>query len=88
MEEIKVAGGNLLSKVKELIREGNVRRIVVRNPDGRTLVDVPLTAGIAGAALLPYLAAIGTVAVLATDYTLAVERDPGKDIAKPADPAP
>ena len=83
MEEIKVAGGNLKAKLKEILHEGNVRRIVIRNPQGRTLLDLPLTAGIAGAALLPFWAAIGTIAALATDYTIGVERDPGTSVQKP-----
>lgn len=83
MEEIKVAGGNLKAKLKELIHEGNVRRIVIRNPAGRTLLDIPLSAGVAGAALLPFWAAVGTVAALATDYTIGVEREPGSSITKP-----
>ncbi len=82
MEEIKVAGGNLKAKLKELIHEGNVRRIVIRNPEGRTLLDIPLSAGVAGAALLPFWAAIGTVAALATDYTIGVVRDPGDKLTK------
>ena len=83
MEEIKVAGGNLKAKLKELIHEGNVRRIVIRNPQGRTLLDLPLAAGVAGAALLPFWSAIGTIAALATDYTIGVERDPGTAVNKP-----
>ena len=83
MDEIKVAGGNLKAKLKELIREGNIRRIIIRNPKGRTLLDLPLSAGVAGAALLPFWAAIGTIAALATDYTVAVERDPGVANHKP-----
>lgn len=83
MEEIKVAGGNLKAKLKELIHEGNVRRIVIRNPQGRTLLDLPLSAGVAGAALLPFWAAIGTIAALASDYTVGVERDPGSTVQKP-----
>ena len=83
MEEFKVAGGNLKARLKELIHEGNVRRIVIRNPEGRVLLDLPLTAGIAGAALLPFWAAIGTIAALASDYTVAVERDPGVAVKKP-----
>lgn len=75
MEEFKVSGGKLLEKVKSLIKEGNVRRIVLRNPQGRVLMDVPLNAGIAATALLPLWAAIASVAVLATDYTILVERD-------------
>lgn len=80
MEEIKVAGKNLKSKIKELVREGNVRRIIVRNPEGKTLLDVPLNAGVAGAVLLPFYAAVGTLAVLATNYTIAVERQAGTDV--------
>lgn len=82
MEEIKVSGERLKERVKELLREGNVRRIIVRNPAGRTLIDMPLTAGVAGAVLLPLWAAIGTIAALATDYTIAVERDPGTAVTK------
>lgn len=83
MEEIKVAGANLKAKLKELIREGNIRRIVIRNPQGRTLVDLPLSAGVAGAALLPFWAAIGTIAALASDYTVAVERTPSASLTTP-----
>jgi streptomycin 6-kinase len=82
VEEIKVTGAKLMSKLKELIKEGNVRRIVLRNPQGRTLLDMPLNAGIAGAALLPFWAAVGAVAVLATDYSILVERDPGTSVTK------
>ncbi|MBA3853118.1 MAG: hypothetical protein C0503_01810 [Gemmatimonas sp.] len=78
MEEIKVSGAKLLEKVKALIKEGNVRRMVLRNPQGRVLLDVPLNAGIAASALLPLWAAIASIAVLATDYTILVERDGGK----------
>lgn len=78
MEEIKVSGAKLLEKVKALIKEGNVRRMVLRNPQGRVLLDVPLNAGIAATALLPLWAAIASIAVLATDYTILVERDGGK----------
>lgn len=77
MEEIKVSGAKLLEKVKAIIKEGNVRRIVLRNPQGRVLMDVPLNAGIAASALLPLWAAIASIAVLATDYTILVERDGG-----------
>ncbi len=76
MEEFKVSGAKLVEKLKALIKEGNVRRIVLRNPEGRVLLDVPLNAGIAGVALLPFWAAVASVAVLATDYTVLVEREP------------
>jgi hypothetical protein len=78
MEEIKVSGAKLLEKVKALVKEGNVRRIVLRNPQGRVLLDVPLNAGIAATALLPLWAAVASIAVLATDYTILVERDGGR----------
>lgn len=83
MEEFKVTGAKLMEKLKALIKEGNVRRVMLRNPQGRVLMDVPLNAGIAGAALLPFWAAVASVAVLATDYTIQVERDPGAAVTKP-----
>ncbi len=83
MEEIKVKGAKLVERIKALIKEGNVRRIVLKNPDGRVLIDMPLNAGIAASALLPFWAAIASIAVLATDYTVQVERDPGASVTKP-----
>ena len=74
MEEIKVTGRKLKGTLKALVREGNVRRVVVKNASGRTLLDVPLTAGVVGAALLPFWAAVGGLAALAARYTLVVER--------------
>jgi hypothetical protein len=85
MEEFKVKGNKLIEKLKELIKEGNVRRVVLRNPQGRTLLDMPLNAGVVGAALLPFWAAVGAVAVLATDYSVLVERDPGAAVQKAPD---
>ena len=76
MEEHKVSGDKLKDKLKEIIREGNVRRIIVRNAHDRVLLDMPLAAGILGAALLPFWAAVGGLVALATDFTIAVERDP------------
>ena len=87
-EEIKVTGSKLMAKLKELIHEGNVRRIILRNPEGRQLLDMPLNAGIAGAALLPFWAAVGAVAVLATDYSILVERDAEPPASPNADTAP
>lgn len=76
MEEFKVSGAKLIERLRAVIKEGNVRRIVLRNPEGRVLLDLPLNAGIAATALLPFWAAVASVAVLATDYTVLVERDP------------
>lgn len=82
MEEFKVKGSKLMAKLKELIHEGNVRRVILKNPEGRVLLDMPLNAGIAGAALLPFWAAVGAVAVLATDYSVLVERDKEAQVTK------
>lgn len=73
-EEFSVNGEQLIEKFKELVHEGNVRRLTIKNEDGRTLLEVPLTLGVVGAALLPVIAAIGALAALATKCTLVVER--------------
>lgn len=73
-EEYQVSGEKLLGKVKELVREGNVRRIVIKNEKGQTLIEVPLTLGVVGAVLLPVWAAIGAIAALATNCTIIVEK--------------
>lgn len=74
-EEFKVSGEDLLKKVKEIIAEGNVRRIIVKNKDGKALVELPLTIGVVGAALAPLLAAVGAIAALVTECTIVVERE-------------
>jgi hypothetical protein len=73
-EEIRIRGEELLAKVKELVHEGNVRRLIIQDGDGTTLIEVPLTVGVIGAVLLPVWAAIGAIAALATDCTIVVER--------------
>jgi hypothetical protein len=76
---IRVRGEELLGKVRELIHEGNARRIIVIGDDGTTLLEIPLTAGIVGAVMAPALVAVGAIAALATNYTLLVEaRNPEK----------
>ena len=74
-EEFKVSGEELLKKVKELIAEGNVRRITIKSKEGKSIVEFPLTVGVVGAVLAPPLAAIGALAALVTECTIAVERD-------------
>jgi len=76
MEEFKVAGDQLVDTVKKLIEEGNARRITIKNREGKVIVEVPLTIGVVGVALAPMLAALGAVAGLLTECTVAVERDP------------
>lgn len=74
-EEFKVNGEDLLKKVKELIAEGNVRKITVKNKEGKSIVELPLTLGVVGAALAPILAAVGAIAALVTECTILVERN-------------
>lgn len=74
-EEFKVNGEELLGKVKQIIKEGNVRRITVKNKDDKAIVELPLTIGVVGAALAPLLAAVGAIAALVTECTIVVERD-------------
>jgi hypothetical protein len=73
-EEFKVKGDELLAKVKQIIKEGNVRQITIKDKDGKTLVVLPLTVGVVGAVLVPVLAAVGTIAALVTECTITVER--------------
>lgn len=73
-EEFKVNGEELLKKVKEIIKEGNVRRIIIRSKDGKNLIELPLTIGVVGALLAPALAAVGAVAALVTECTILVEK--------------
>ncbi|HEU4715452.1 MAG TPA: DUF4342 domain-containing protein [Candidatus Saccharimonadales bacterium] len=73
-EEFTVNGEELLAKVKSLINEGNIRRIIIKAEDGKTLVELPLTIGVVGAILAPMLAAVGAIAALVTKCTIVVER--------------
>ena len=74
-EEFKVSGKDLLKTVKKLVAEGNVRRITVKGKDGKTIVEMPLTVGVVGAVLAAPLAAIGAIAALVAECTIAVERE-------------
>jgi hypothetical protein len=77
-EEHKVSGEKLVDRVKELVKEGNARRIIVKNEAGHTLLEIPLTMGIMGAMFLPIWVALGSIAALASHYTLVVEKkEPG-----------
>lgn len=77
-EEFTVTGGQALDKVKELIAEGNVRRLYIKNSDGKVLLEVPLTAGVAVTAVTavfaPVIVAVGAVAAVLTQVTIGVER--------------
>jgi len=73
-EEFKLSGGDILNKIKELIHEGNIRRIILKDEEGKTFLEIPLTVGIVGAAFAPILAAVGTIAALVSKLTIVVEK--------------
>jgi hypothetical protein len=74
-EEFRVSSVELKKKVKEIIAEGNVRRITIKNKEGKSLVELPLSIGVVGAVVAPMLAAVGAIAALVTECTIAVERE-------------
>lgn len=73
-EEFRLSGGEVLDKIKELLHEGNIRRIILKSEEGKTYLEIPLTVGIVGAALLPVLAAVGALAAVVARMTVVVER--------------
>jgi hypothetical protein len=73
-EEFRLEGGKVLDKVKEVIHAGNVRRIILKNEEGKVYMEIPLTWGLVGAALLPVLAAVGALAAVVTRMVIAVEK--------------
>jgi len=73
-EEFKLEGGKVLDKIKDLIHQGNIRRIILKNEAGKTLIEIPLTLGLVGAALLPVFAAVGALAAVATRMVIVVEK--------------
>ncbi len=73
-EEFKVEGEKLLARIKELIHEGNIRRVIIKDKEGKVVMEVPMTVGIVGLLLAPQLAAIGAVAALLTEATVIVEK--------------
>jgi hypothetical protein len=74
-EEYKIDSKDLLSRVKQIVHEGNVRRIIIKNDAGHSLLEIPLSIGMVGAVLLPVWVAIGAIAALTAHYTLVVEKD-------------
>lgn len=77
-EEFRVTGSEILEKIKEIIREGNARRIIFKTEDGKTFMEIPLTVGIVGTLIAPVWAAIGAVAALASNLTIVVEKETGE----------
>ena len=73
-EEFSIKGDDLLAKVKQLIAEGNVRRMIIKDKTNKTIIEIPLTIGLVGIVLAPVLAAVGAIAALVTECTILVER--------------
>jgi hypothetical protein len=73
-EEFRVEGEKLIAKIKELIHEGNIRRIIIKDKDGKTVLEIPMTIGVVGVLLAPQLAAIGAIAALITEATVVIEK--------------
>lgn len=74
-EELKIDGHELLKKVKELVHEGNARKITIKDDSGKSLIEIPLTIGAIGAVLVPVFAAVGAIAALVTKCTIVVEKN-------------
>jgi len=83
IEEIEIAGDQLVGRVKELINEGNVRRLIIRNSEGDVLVEIPLSAGLAvggvTTVIAPILVALGAMAALIASFKVEVVRKPDKE---------
>ena len=76
-EEFQVSGDMLVAKIKELLHEGNIRRVIIKNEEGRILIDIPLTICVVGVLVAPQLAAIGAIAALITHGSIVVEKVEG-----------
>jgi len=74
-EEYKVRGEKIVAKIKELLHEGNVRHVVIKNDEGKILIEFPVTVGVAGALLIPVWAAVGALAALVSNCSIEVERE-------------
>ena len=74
-EEFQFSGDTLLTKIKEIIRAGNVRRVIIKNEEGKVLIDIPLTLGVVGTLLAPQLAAIGAIAALVLKGSIVIEKE-------------
>jgi nitrogen-specific signal transduction histidine kinase len=79
-ESFKVTGDEILSKVKEIIKEGNARKIIIKNDKDETIMEFPLTIGAIGVVLAPIFAAVGTLTALATHCTIIVEKRNSEEV--------
>jgi predicted regulator of Ras-like GTPase activity (Roadblock/LC7/MglB family) len=73
-EEFRVEGEKIITKVKELLHEGNIRKVIIKDKDGKILMEIPVTIGVVGVLIAPQLAALGAIAALLTEATVVVEK--------------
>lgn len=73
-EEFRVDGEKLIAKIREVLHQGNIRRIIIKDKEGKTVMEIPVTLGVVGVLLAPQLAAIGAIAALVTEATVVVEK--------------
>ena len=73
-EEFNVDGEKIIAKIKELLHEGNIRKVIIKDKDGKTLMEIPVTFGVVGVLIAPQLAALGAIAALLTEATIVVEK--------------
>jgi hypothetical protein len=76
-EEFRVNGEDLLGRIKNLLKEGNIRRVIIKDKDGKVVFEIPLTLGVVGVLIAPQLAAVGAIAALLTEATVVVEKSDG-----------
>jgi hypothetical protein len=76
-EEFRVNGEDLLARIKNLLKEGNIRRVIIKDKEGKVVFEIPLTFGVVGVLIAPQLAAIGAIAALLTEATVVVEKVEG-----------
>lgn len=88
LEELKISGDALATKVKELIHQGNIRRIIIKNEESHTLIEIPMTvgviSGVIGAAFFPVIAAVGIIGAMVAHLTVVIERQESADMDDPS----
>jgi len=73
-EEFKISGEDLLAKIKDIVKQGNAKKITIKGKEGNEIISFPVTVGVAGLVLAPVFAAVGAIAALATECTIIIER--------------
>jgi len=87
-EEFRIRGRDLVEKVRELVHESNIRRIIIKDEKGNTFMEIPLSVATLGAMFMPLFAALGAIAALVADFTIVLERVEEEKPAAPAEPSP